>query len=390
VTGELVDRRTALRTALRAAAATSLGLGLPGVLSACGKTEAPVIATDYLLEYADTALPPGLASPPLGDLVRLVTARARLLRVQPVLSPGEGVGTAAPPADLALLTAARNEVDPATGKHPPAIGVAVAGPFEPALIDPVAAAAAQRGVKLVSYLVPFAPRAAAITVPPAQLGALLATHAAGWAQQRHGGRGEVLLVVPDAGARSTNGAFVLTAPESEQALRRTLARVAPGLRIAGTLQAHAAVSVRQRLARALRAHPRVRLVLCWSDDTAVGAAAALRALHPGGRDGWYVGGQGTPALTSRAAIDELRRDDILRALVAARPRDLAQALVDLPHALLTGRAPRDIRIAPQTLTPGSAALAAHARDYSRDPGAVAARLNSGASSTSLNPIDPNA
>src|SRR5262249_34405532 len=114
-------------------------------------------------------------------------------------------------------------------------------------------------------------------------------------------------------------------------------------------------------------------------DAAVGATQAVRAA---GRTDVLVGALGAPALSSRATIDELNRGDILRAVVAVRPRDLANAIVDLPHAILTGEPAHDIKLEPQTLTPGSPALRAHAADYSAEP---AAPLDLGGA-VNLNPI----
>jgi ABC-type sugar transport system substrate-binding protein len=375
-----IDRRTALRSALRAVGAMTLCGGLPGALVACGKTVPAVFRTDFIFEYAgvgDTR-----ASPPLGDLVRLVTARARTAGVQPVLSPAEGTLDLTPPADLTSYTANQVEVDPATGKHPPKTGVAVAGPFRPAAMAPVAVDAAKRGVKLVSYLVPFEPRAAMIAVDAAALGALLAAHAASWARG-HAGHPGVLLVEP---TMHNEDAFSQSATVSMRALRSMLARLAPDLRIVGSVAADVGLTSNPKVAKRLRSDPDVRLVLCWSDDTALGVVKALRSLHPAIGDDFYVGGLGTPALTSRATIDELQRGDVLRAVIAARPKALADAIVDLSHALLRGTSPGDIHIEPQTLTRGSAALAAHAADYSSDPGSAA--IESHALPLNLNPIAP--
>jgi ribose transport system substrate-binding protein len=381
------DRRTAMRLTARASGAAVLGAGLPGLLAACGKTIKPAGRTDYILEYAD--VDNAVAGPPLGDLLRLVTARAKAKGVQPVLTSGSGFPGATPPEDLRLYTKSQYQVDPATGQHPPATGVAVAGPFAPAAIGPVAADAVRRGVKLVSYLVGFTPHTATIAVDPDRLGALLGEHAAAWAHQRLGGRGSVVLVEPTPDGPFSNGGFSLTVPSSLRALRRTLAQRAPGLEVVATRQAHAAITARQELPKLLAAHPDVRMVLAWSDDTAVGAARALRAARPGDRTGFYVGGLGIPALKGRSTLDELRRGDVLRALAAVRPSDLADALVDLPHALLQGDSPKDIMIVPQILTPGSAALAAHAADYSADPAAHVPELGARAG-TNLNPLDSDA
>ena len=100
---------------------------------------------------------------------------------------------------------------------------------------------------------------------------------------------------------------------------------------------------------------------------AVGAASALRSLHPSGRDKLYAGGLGMPTLASRDSILELRRDDVLRAVAAVSLRDLANAAVDLPTTLLLGKPGSDIVLEPRLLTPGSRALAETGRDFVADP-----------------------
>ncbi len=383
--GEPCDRRTALGLALRAGTATALAAGFPSVLAACSSGTVTRVAprSDYTIFLFGTISgdPPG--GQPLGDLVRLLRARAIERRVAPVLAARIDDDTML--GNLQAISTAQARVDPATGKQTLSTILAVVGGADPARVAPIAAAAMKIGVKVVSYLIAFEPRTAAITVDPAQLGTLLATHAAGWARTRLGGRGDVLLVGPAANAASITG-FAVLAPASERALRATLARLAPRLRIAASVRpASAGDPAAPEIARALRAHPDVRMVLCNDDVSAVAAARALRTAHRGGLSTLYAGGLGGPSLTSRATIDALRGDEVLRAVVAARPHDLVEALVELPRALLRGEPARDVRIVPQVLTRGSAALKAYARDYHSDPQPDLDTLDAGG----LTPLNPD-
>ncbi|MEA2217604.1 MAG: ribose transport system substrate-binding protein [Solirubrobacteraceae bacterium] len=348
--GELLDRRAVLRAALRAGAGAALGLGLPAALAGCGggdKLNAHSkavarrsIAIDYASYYA-----------PIDDLRRLVLARARGVGAAVTFSD-DAAGARAQLASLRTLTGARG-----------GFRVVVIAAFDAGSVEPIAAAALRDGIEIVTYVTPLQHRTAAIDVDPARTGALLATHAARWARARLGGRGTVLLVVPPAGVIVPDP-FVAGAARSEPAIRSTLAARAPGLRIATTAGAYGTPDARQAVAQALGAHPGARIVLCWNDATAVGAAQALRDGHPAGeRARLYAGGQGAPAIAARATLERLHGDDVLRCLVAPRLRDLANALVDVPRSLLRGEPARDIAPPIAVLTAGSSAVRAYERDY---------------------------
>jgi hypothetical protein len=81
----------------------------------------------------------------------------------------------------------------------------------------------------------------------------------------------------------------------------------------------------------------------------------------------YVAALGAPTVVSRATFVELQQRGPLRAVVAARLRDLAEAMVDLPHTLLHDGPARNIQLAQWTLTPHSAALASYSGDYAVHP-----------------------
>jgi ABC-type sugar transport system substrate-binding protein len=345
----LLDRRAALRVAGRAGAGIALGVGLPA-LAGCGEgdrlgahTKAVArrsIAIDYASYYA-----------PFADLRRLVLARAKQAGVAVTFSD-DPAGSAAQVPSLRKLTGS-------TG----GFRVVVVAAFDVAAVDPIAADALGRGIRIVSYVTPLTHQTAAIEVDPARTGALLATHAASWAHAHAGGRGSVLLVVPPPG-QTVPDPFVANAAKSEPAIRATLAASAPGLKVAATAAAYGTPDARQAVATALKAHPGVRMVLCWNDATAVGASQALRDRHGSGdRATLYAGGQGAPAITTRAVLDRLRHDDVLRCLVAPRLRDLAGALVDVPHGLLRGQPAKSFAVPVKVLTATSSYVRTYEHDY---------------------------
>jgi len=343
--GEGVDRRQALRLG----GAALLSLAVPA-LAACGTTTAVhPNRSEYAIDANGT-------SPPIGDLARLIAARARQRAMAPTLS---ALGSQLTPPALAVQTRP-GRFDPQTNTTPPATGLVIVGTANPDALEPVAATAIRHGAQIVSYPTALAHRTAAVIADVNTGAGALAQQAGAWARGRLGGDGRVLLVLPPAGAAINP--YAAFPADTEDALRTALAREAPGLAVAGVTQAQFAAGGRAAVAQALATHPDVRVVLVWDDDTAVGAAQAAR-----GRADMFVGGLGAPAVTSRATFAELHRGDVLRVIVAVRVRDLANALVDLPHSLLAGAPPSNVTLPWQTLTAGSATLAAYSSDYALRP-----------------------
>jgi ABC-type sugar transport system substrate-binding protein len=347
---QLLDRRTALRLAVRAGAGTTLGLGLPAVLGGCGEGDR-LGAHDKAVARSSVAIDYASYYAPIEDVRRLVLERAKRAGLAVTFS-NDPAGSAAQLQSLRALTGDRG-----------GFKVIVIAAFDAARVDPIAAAALKDGIKIVSYVTPLAHQTAEIEVDPARTGALLATHASTWASSHLGGRGSVLIVVPPAG-QTVPDPFVAGAAKAEPAIRATLAAKAPGLRVATTAAAYGTPDARQAVGQVLSAHPGVRVVLCWNDATAVGASQALRDRHPvSERARLYAGGQGAPAITTRATLERLRHDDVLRCLVAPRLRDLANALVDVPRGLLRNQPPVNLAPPVAVLTATSKLLARFERDY---------------------------
>jgi ABC-type sugar transport system substrate-binding protein len=354
--GHPVGRRTVLRAAAGAA------IGAPWALVGCGTTSTLPKDNSYLI-VADGS------SPPLGDLARLVAARARAVGMNPALVQEKGSA----PTYLPLQTGL-GSFDPKTNSTPPINQLIVLGAAYPATVEPIVATAIRRGVKIVSYPTVARYQTAAIVVDAGAAAVMLASHAAAWAQKQLGGKGGVLVVLPPATPPVGNfvdSPYLSDGPTVEQAIRTTLARAAPGLKVVATARAQGSPGASAGLAAvraALASSPGVRVVLVWDDDTAIGAAHALVGHYPASEHkNLYVGGLGAPAVTSRATFTLLQRNDVLRAVVAAGVRDLANAMVDLPRSLVGGAAAHNITLPPQLLTPGSSALASYSSDYSLHP-----------------------
>jgi hypothetical protein len=332
--GDVVDRRGFLRVA------AGLSLVLPAALAGCGEVltfAAPPL--HYAIE---------LPSIPTAGFPTLITERARALRVEILFNDS------ADPTTVRQATVSSPFINPVNDKYPLENSLVVveadlqSGTPDPEAFDVVAQSYIRRGGKLVSYLTPLAHQTAQISVSPSELGALLATDAAAWARARPDTRASALYFPPPPGSS--------VAPAVEQAIRATLARLEPSVTLTTISDMRQAIS-------ALRSNPGPRIVLCAVDADALALAQMLRSPpRPAIRGSLYVGGLGSPT-TFAEVLTELRRDAVLRAIVAARPRDLAYALVDLPVALLRHQAPSDVQVPPRLLKPRSPALSAFMHDY---------------------------
>jgi hypothetical protein len=353
--GETVDRRTALRASARGL----LLLSAPAALSACGRT-VPLFV-DRVGYQLDASLGEGLV--PLSELVPLITARARQLGMDPVLNQ-------VPAGQMSQLLRQQSSLgafNPQTNLRPVANRLVVMCAVEPSSLEPIAAEAIKRGVKIVPYPRPLRNQTAAIVFDVPAAAATLARGAAAWANQRLGGRGRVLLAPPPSECSNEN-ALCAEGAAIEQAWRATLAREAPGLEIVTFDGAVGELGGSEALAPMVRSHG-IQLALTWSDEVGTGLAQSLRRHPPSGTDAQdlYVAALGAPTVVSRSTFAELQQQGPLRTVIAARLRDLANAMVDLPHSLLHEGPARSVALAPSTLTPHSSALASYSSDYAVHP-----------------------
>ncbi len=343
-----IDRRTLLRTS----AAALLGTGAAGLLSACGGGADELGAQARAVARRSIAIDYASYYPPVADLRHLVDQRARVVGARVTFSD-DASGIAAQRATL------RGWSGPRGGFR-----ALVVAPFDAAAVAPIVDDALARGIDVVSYLAPLPRQTARIVVDPAAAGRQLAADAAAWAHRALRGRGQLLLVRPPADLRVPDPFAVLAAP-IERALLATLARTAPGLEPVAVTEATAAADARAAVARALQDYPHVRLALCFNDATAAGAADALAHAHAAAdRPRLYAGGVALGGVATGRTLRQLSAGGVLRALVAPRLRDLADALVDVPYALLHGQPSRDAEIEARVLAAGDTELiAAYRHDY---------------------------
>jgi hypothetical protein len=343
--GEAIGRRRLLRLG----ASATLGLVMPAAVPACGTVTPMPLHNSYPIDVARST------NPPLDVLTRLVMQRADALQMAPAV-----LGEWNEPL-LAGQTGHALTFDLATNRYPPDNLLIVIGAVNLVEAEPLLERGIRSGIQIVGYPVALRHQTAAILVDASAAAGILATHAATWVQNRLQGHAEALIVLPP------DVATLAYAPQSaaiEQTLRVTVGRLAPGLVIRSTTQASGSSDAATAVGRALAEHSGVQVILVWDDDTAIGAAEALRTHQADSRrDQRYVGALGLPAVATAATLRELHRDDVLRVVVAARARDLASAMVDLPHALLGGQRSADVRLELQTLTPRSVSSLDYARDY---------------------------
>ncbi|HYV15398.1 MAG TPA: substrate-binding domain-containing protein [Conexibacter sp.] len=343
-----IDRRTLLRNG----AVALLGAGMTSALAACGDATGTLGPHDEAVARRSIAIDYASYYPPVADLRRLVEQRAHA-RAAAVTFSDDAAGVAAQLATLSRWSGPRG-----------GFRVVVVAPFDVAAVAPVARAVLARGIDVVSYLTPLPQQTAGIVVDPQRCGRLLAADVAAWGRRVLGGHGSALLVRPPTRA-AVPDPFAPLAARSERALLDELGRRAPGVEPVAATAAQGAADAQAAVARALRDYPSTRIVLCWNDATATGAAAALgEHFPPREHPRLYSGGVAAAGISTRATLRALGRDGILRCLVAPRLGDLADALVELPYALLHGRPAHDVRVPARAL--GSAAprsIAAYARDY---------------------------
>jgi len=353
--GEPVDRRTILGLGARAL----LLLGAPTALAACGQTVPKYV--DRVGYQLDASI--GEGSVPLSELVPLLKSRARAMSMDPVLNQ-VAAGRMNP---LLAEQTSLGPYDPQTNTRPPANRLVVMSAVEPSSLEPIAAQAMARGVKIVPFPRPLHNQTSAIVFDAPAAATAVARQAASWAREHLGGHGRALLVLPSSECSSEN-ALCSEGPAIEQAWRAALGREAPGLEVTTADEAVGELGGAEQLAPLARRR-RTQIVLVWSDEVATGLARALRRDPPAGGPpgGPFVGALGAPTVVSAATFAELERQGPLRLVVAARLRELAEAMVDVPHALLHGAAPASVTLAPWTLTPHSAALAAYRTDYAPHP-----------------------
>jgi hypothetical protein len=349
VTAEGLTRRTMLRRS----GAAALALGVPTLLAACGKTTpAQKVEPIFLIHI-------GSEAPRPEDLVRLITRRARQLHVYPILSKDP---EALEPLQLAVKP---GEFDPETNKASALAAPLVFNATQTARLEPVAAEAIGRGTPLIPYPVPLKHQTAAIVFDATRAATELAEGAIAWASRHLDEPAEVLLVLPKAEGGDAIYALTSEAANIEHAWRSTLAGAAGSLSVGRVYRGSAEEVGEELVAPIVRSSPRTRIVLCWEDQIAIGVAKALRRQPPTGvtAGDLLVACLGAPTAFMRTTFAELESGGPFQLMVTARATDLANAIVDLPTAVLKGESIESVTLPLSTLTPGSKLIPRFSQEY---------------------------
>jgi hypothetical protein len=365
-----MDRRTMLRGTLRATVGVGCAITVPGAVAGC-KSIIHDLARPLSYPIYVPSLPPGVPS--------MIAARSAALGVPAyvvqMVQSSERASAFVTSGERSP-SGGSGSFNPVTDEYPRRFDLAVVQ--TDASADAGARMLIRQGFKVVTYLAPLRYETAQITVDGVALGTLLAEDAARWAQSNIRGPATAVFVTSPlyqtSSPSSPIGTYLSPPPlalAAEQAIRATFARLLPSVTMTTT-------PYLEDPAAALRRDPRLRIVLYANDTIAAPAAQKLREQRPPNRIGRvYLGALGTPSVGSsqvdvadiengslaevEQTLTELRRHDTLHAVATVRLSDLAEALVDLPVALLRDKRPYNIEIPPILLKPGSSALASYAR-----------------------------
>ncbi len=348
-----MSTRITRRAMLRRTGTAALALGVPTLLAACGRTT-PKIETEpvFLIHI-------GSEAPRAEDLVPLITRRARALRVHPILSK---YPEALEPLRQAVEPGLFN---PETNKASALSAPLVFDASQTDRLESVAAEAIVRGTPLIPYPVALKNQTAAIVFDAARAASELAAGAIAWAGRHLHEPAEVILVLPFPEGGKTVYALTSESANFERAWRSALAKEAGQLSVARVLRGNGELVGEELVAPAVRSSPRTRIVLCWEDQVAIGTAKALRQDPPAGTSAGnlLVGCLGAPTAYMKTTFVELESGGPFQLMVTARAGDLANAIVDLPAALIQGEAIKTLTLPLSTLTPGSKLVGQFAQEY---------------------------
>lgn len=345
IAGRTLGRRDFLRLSGLATLALT---GLPVALSGCGKDPRQG-ASDRAIAGRSIAISLPLVYAPAMAIKALAADRAQ--------RRGATLTLAEDPPDAAVQNAVLTRWSGERG----GFRVIAIAPLDASDAAPIVRRAAERGVKVVSFVTPIEGQAAGIEVDPRASAVLLADDAKRFAAASGKGSVKALLVRPPLDAGIVNP-FRERAGQVESALLAEISR-SGAIDAVATTEAQATADAAPAVERALAEYPAVRCILCWNDETALGALKAVRS-RGGESAGWYVGATTVPSVSNREVLRELKSGGPLRCVVAARPSELASALVDLPLEILRRGDAESRRVAPRSLTRGGDEIARFARELS--------------------------
>lgn len=312
VNGHSAQLRSGLprREVLRGSLLAGLGvLGGSSLLAACSKTGAgssssasgDVLTKTVGYDFPETSLPV------YANIVGFAKERASAKDYELILSADDGQ------TDKQIANV-QSWVDRN-------VGSIVTFPLEPTSMEKMARQAIDKGLIWISYGGEMDNASGAILLNPLESGRLLGEHAAQWAKENLGGKGEVAFLI--------NETIDLTR-KRDKGVFDAFTQAAPGVKVVAKQFANSQQTGLESMDRILTANPNVNIVLAVNDDGAVGGYQSLLNRGRDPKDSkTYVGGQdGT-----EQALQLIQKKGIFRATSAVRLKDIGYAIIDLPAKL---------------------------------------------------------
>jgi ribose transport system substrate-binding protein len=294
--------------------AVSGGAGTAAALAACsgpeaatpgaGSSSAAKALTKIGLDYPFSQLPS------YAPLVKLTTAAARQRDVELITTN-----------DAAVFDTQVSSLTAWIGQRVPAI---VSFPMVFEATEKIAQQALDAGLIWVTYGGSLQHQSADIQFSFLKSGALLGDAAAQWATESLGGKGKIAFLTD---------ATIQLGRDRTKGMIDAFTKAAPGVEVVAREQAIDPDTGLSKAKAILAKHPDLNLILGVTDAAAYGCFKALQQAGRAGNDAkTFVGGV-DGAIPSLLA---LKQGTFYRASVALSPRDIAEAIVNVPLAVAAG------------------------------------------------------
>jgi ABC-type sugar transport system substrate-binding protein len=211
----------------------------------------------------------------------------------------------------------------------------IAFPLEPKTVERLAESAREKGIVWVSYASEIENQDSSVLFENRKGGELLASAAADFVNEVHGGRAKILqLTFPDGGQLGR---------DRDESITQTLKQKLPNSEIVAQQKGTVTEEGLAAAQATLGAHPDLSVVIAMSDDSALGAYRALiEAGHAPNDPKVWVGGMDG----SRGALELVKKGTMYRASSALLVEELARACLEHPLDVANGgsKAPRVVPV----------------------------------------------
>jgi ribose transport system permease protein len=208
-------------------------------------------------------------------------------------------------------------------------------PLEPKTVERLAESARKKDITWVSYATEIENQDSSVLFENRKGGELLASAAADFVKQVHGGRAKILqLTFPDGGQLGR---------DRDESITQTLRAKLPDSEIVAQQKGTVTEEGLRATQATLGAHPDLNVVLAMSDDSALGAYRAfIEDGHAPDDPKIFIGGMDG----SRGALDLVKQGSMYRASSALLVEELARACLEHPIDVANGgsRAPRVVPV----------------------------------------------